>query len=191
MKTAWTAWVLAASSMGVSFAGEREPDIVVCLHRGTEVIPVLARAENQAQRMFGHVGITVAWREGTPKNHGTAEVIEAVLRERTAPDFKPGDLAFATLGVKSGTRIEIFYDRVLASARPGEASSILAHVLVHEITHILEGVARHSESGIMKANWEPEDFRKMRQSLQFAKPDIRLIQAWTERHRGMLTASLR
>jgi hypothetical protein len=28
---------------------------------------------------------------------------------------------------------------------------VLAHVLVHEITHILQGIDRHSESGVMKS----------------------------------------
>jgi hypothetical protein len=35
---------------------------------------------------------------------------------------------------------------------------ILGHVLVHEITYILQGICRHSESRIMKARWELRDF---------------------------------
>jgi len=60
------------------------------------------------------------------------------------------------------------------------APALLAHVLVHEITHILEGVARHSETGIMKANWTLRDYYDMQtKTLQFASEDVELI------HRGL------
>jgi hypothetical protein len=53
---------------------------------------------------------------------------------------------------------------------------ILQHVLVHEITHILEGVARHSETGVMKAKWTLGDFYDMQtKTLPFASEDVDLI----------------
>ena len=54
---------------------------------------------------------------------------------------------------------------------------------MHEITHVLEGVNRHSETGIMKAHWDTMDWRTMRHSfLPFADEDLRLIHAWIKRH---------
>jgi len=44
---------------------------------------------------------------------------------------------------------------------PNQVSSVLAHVLVHEVTHILQGIPRHSESGVMKAQWDSNDFAQM------------------------------
>ena len=56
------------------------------------------------------------------------------------------------------------------------AQILLAHVLVHEIAHILEGVNTHSESGIMKALWSDEDlFEMMKKPLTFTASDIRII----------------
>jgi hypothetical protein len=49
-------------------------------------------------------------------------------------------------------------------------------MLVHEITHILQGVSRHSDSGIMKARWEEDDYSHMdTKPLVFTKTHIVLI----------------
>ena len=53
---------------------------------------------------------------------------------------------------------------------------LLAHVLVHEITDILQGVTRHSSQGVMKAQWSQQDFNLMLgRSLEFASFDVDLI----------------
>jgi hypothetical protein len=43
--------------------------------------------------------------------------------------------------------------RVLVYLDRGQAFSnaLLAHVMAHEITHVLEGIDRHSSEGVMKA----------------------------------------
>jgi hypothetical protein len=66
---------------------------------------------------------------------------------------------------------------------------LLAHVLVHEITHILQGVARHSETGIMKAHWTPVDYRQMLvHPLPFAPEDVQLLQLSMEHRSERLQA---
>jgi hypothetical protein len=53
---------------------------------------------------------------------------------------------------------------------------VLAHVLAHEIAHILQGCSRHSVSGLMKARWNADDFTAIsRNELRFAPEDIELI----------------
>ena len=48
-----------------------------------------------------------------------------------------------------GFHIVVLYDRLAWSGdRPGFAPVLLAHVLVHEITHMLQGICRHSMAGI-------------------------------------------
>jgi hypothetical protein len=172
-------------------AGKQAPDVVVYFHHGSENTPIIASAEEKARHMLASVGISIAWRSGTPANAGSAEVIEAVLVEKTVEDFRPGALAFATLGPRSGTRIEIFYDRVRAHGPVPAVPSILAHVLAHEITHVLEGLDRHSESGVMKAHWSREDLLKMSRELPFAGEDVRLIHDWSARHNQTLQAAAR
>ena len=49
-------------------------------------------------------------------------------------------------------------------------------MLAHEITHILEGISRHSKSGIMKAQWDDaERYRMWSEALAFAQVDVELI----------------
>ena len=39
--------------------------------------------------------------------------------------------------------------------------AILAHVLAHEIGHVLQAIDRHSATGVMKAHWKGPDFADM------------------------------
>jgi hypothetical protein len=55
-------------------------------------------------------------------------------------------------------------------------SFVLAHVLVHEITHILQGFIGHSDTGIMKATWDEYDYMRMeREAMSLTDNDVRLI----------------
>lgn len=95
-----------------------------------------------------------------------------------APEGKsPGVLASAS---PSNASITIFNDRV-ALAMQSSAKfppPLLSHVVAHEIAHVLQGVSRHSESGILKARWDREDFFLMQQSrLTFTSLDVGLIRA--------------
>jgi hypothetical protein len=52
----------------------------------------------------------------------------------------------------------------------------LAHVMVHEIGHVLEQMQRHSENGVMKARWSAADIKRMeRDPLPFAPEDVESI----------------
>jgi hypothetical protein len=69
----------------------------------------------------------------------------------------------------------VFYDRVRKSD-PNRVTYTLAYVLVHEMTHILEGITRHSKRGIMKAQWDRDDHFEMGlERLEFAPEDVDLI----------------
>ena len=58
---------------------------------------------------------------------------------------------------------------------------LLGHVMAHEIAHILQGVARHSERGIMKERWESSDYKQMlKGSLRFTEHDAILIKLGLE-----------
>jgi hypothetical protein len=65
----------------------------------------------------------------------------------------------------------------LAFALPYRGTAVLAHVMAHEITHLLEAVSWHSETGVMKARWDADDFIRMAITpLSFEPEDIDLIQ---------------
>ena len=48
--------------------------------------------------------------------------------------------------------------------------------MVHEITHLLQGIDHHSENGVMKARWNAGDFAEMWYTpLTFTAVDVALI----------------
>jgi hypothetical protein len=54
-----------------------------------------------------------------------------------------------------------------------QGAAILGHVLAHEIGHSLQGIARHSDTGVMKARWTPAEVRNMAvERLKFTEEDI-------------------
>jgi hypothetical protein len=189
MKIIWlaTGFVIAASLANGARKGT--PDVVVFLHENNQKMGDIRMAEALAGRMLAQAGVSVSWRMGRPSNQGSAEVIEARLTNQPDDRIKPGALAYATLGQASGTRITIFYNRIRANGGDSVLAPGLAHVLAHEITHILEGVKRHSDSGVMKACWDLNDWRKLRHSpLPFADEDLRLLHDWIERRNRTLLA---
>jgi hypothetical protein len=86
-------------------------------------------------------------------------------------------LAYALPYKESGTCIHIFIDRVVRmDPNQSLTAALLAHVMVHEITHVLEQSDGHSAEGVMKARWSHEDFQQMEHNpLPFAPEDVRLI----------------
>ena len=88
-------------------------------------------------------------------------------------------LAVATPNEADRGKVAVFGDRVemyVRGLRTRDAGKVLGHVLAHEIGHVLEGIARHSESGLMKAHWTPNDYSEMlRSGLGFAEEDRELL----------------
>jgi hypothetical protein len=100
-------------------------------------------------------------------------VFQVSLSYYTPPDQRPGALAYALPYERS--HIVLFFDRIQKSD-PDLLKQRLAYVLVHEVTHMLEGITRHSKTGIMKAQWDREDrFEIGIGRLEFAPEDVDLI----------------
>jgi hypothetical protein len=161
-----------------SFARDRGPapqrSVTVCMNPGATAAPVY-QAEGAANEILAAAEVKINWQGDVRvcKSPGTGILIE--LKLDTPPDFHPGAMAYALpyAGTTyAGTTIVVFYDRVQAArVRP-----LLAHVLVHEITHVLESIATHSGAGMMKARWTQRDYEDMsRQPLKLADDDLFLI----------------
>jgi hypothetical protein len=79
-----------------------------------------------------------------------------------------------------GLHVRVFYDRVSDPQLfpKFDAPKILGHVMAHEIGHLLQGITRHSETGVMKAHWTAADYGSMAfRPLRFTDEDVRLILA--------------
>jgi len=152
----------------------------VCVNSGTYASAfVFVRAESITGQMFKSAGVALAWHsaasapcQGLP---AARTVILEFVGNRPAGEH-PDALAYAL--PYEADRVVVLYDRIEASADgPTQVSTLLAHVMTHEITHLLQGISRHSETGVMKAHWSAHDFLQMAyKPLPFAPEDIDLIQ---------------
>ena len=130
-------------------------------------------AKRQASQIFKQAGIALQWHG---KKCPTGAIRVGTSWDGPPPSHSDGiAVAFAP-----EMQVVLFYPQLKKRTTLDGLASLLAHVLVHEITHILQKVNRHSLKGIMKTNWDETDYRKMEFSgLGFTEEDIELI------HRGM------
>jgi hypothetical protein len=168
-----------AVAVGTSAQAAQRPDGRVTVYfRDNPSVPdpVSSIARALASDMFAGIGVRIDWLSGQPAaSSATAGAIAIELVTETPGPFLPGALAYAK--PYEGVHIRVFYDRIKYKPAPAE---LLAHVMVHEITHVLQGISRHSDSGIMKANWGGDDFQRMRyKPLSFTEEDVVLT------HRGL------
>jgi hypothetical protein len=166
MKIMGVAVMVAMAGTGAVSAASRQ--VAVCMG----AMPNLAlenRAKGVASGIFAPIGVKIQWHR--PSNC-PAEGIIIAFSDHTPTSLMPGALAYAL--PYEGTHIVIFYDRV--KNKFGNAPCLLGHVMAYEITHILQGMKRHSESGVMKETWTGVDYEQMSwKPLQFADEDVQLI----------------
>jgi hypothetical protein len=161
--------ILAGATCAAGVAQRKVTVCLVELDLATERSQV-ARARGLAAEMFAPVGVKLDWRCPKSGPQGTIVITLATGGE----NLKPGELAYAL--PYEGTHIVIFYDRVRKRG-DNSIADVLAHVMVHEVTHILQGFPRHSATGVMKARWDTDDFLEMGwKPLRFTDDDADLIQ---------------
>ena len=136
---------------------------------------LLYLAKDKAEKIFQAANVDVVWHNGNLESTSPEEqppILVQILRDALASEHRRA-LAFAHAFGNGG--ITVLFERVRASM-PEAPSMSLAYVLVHEITHILEGLDRHSETGIMKGNWNWDDHSAMRRGrLALSVEDVHLI----------------
>ena len=172
--------ITTIAAVAIALAMSARADEGTVYVQGLSVVPapMLNRARSLANQMFASVDVKIDWRIGQQHLSETrrerAIMVEIVTD--TPRELKSGALAFAL--PYEGVHIKIFYDRVQAATDPELTPNVLAHVMVHEITHILQGTCRHSDTGVMKARWAHADYMEMGQKpLSFTDEDVQLIKA--------------
>ena len=161
-------------------AENARPKVIVYVNNDGVQPRVLQLAESTAAGMFSGAGVRIEWRGHEPDGGNLpAGAVAIRLAPQTPVHFMPGALAFAR--PYEGVHITVFCDRIQRVApRSDSTAAVLAHVLVHEITHILQQSEEHSDSGVMKATWTGTDYLEMTSHpLRFTPKDIDRI------HRGL------
>jgi hypothetical protein len=174
---------------GMSSWGERltlaDYTLTVCMNAGPNA-GGWGAALPQASEIFGEIGIRIDWRY-RPHDCDAVQGIVVTLSE-DQPRTKYQD-AFAYAQPYEGIHIEVFYDRIREKMRSERAPLLLAHVLAHEVAHILQGIDRHSRAGIMKAVWGEDDYFDMvRGRMKFTQYDIDLIRLGFDSRKARVAA---
>lgn len=185
-----TAIVIVVVRVG-AFAAEQgnrpESVVPVYVRAGNESLTVLLRAEGLANKMFRAANVEIEWRNGLGSHVARPDEVVVTLVRSGQAQFSSKALAWAL--PYEGTHIEVAYDRV-KEAPLSVQPNLLAHVLVHEITHILQGISRHAPTGVMKAHWDGADYKAISmESLPFTAHDIALIQIGLKRASRAAVAS--
>ena len=164
---------MAAMLAGSAWATSRSDShrLVICIEDGKHAGVADARAK--ASSLFLSAGVKLEWHGDVSFCQGNPDAMVVSLMTSTPKTFHPGALAYAL--PYEGVHIEVFYDRI-AGADPELVPSLMANVIVHEITHILQRIDRHSTGGIMKAVWTSSDYTLMKRSqLRFTAMDREMI----------------
>jgi len=145
--------------------------VTISVYNDAEVpIEVLGQAEQQAERVFEHAGIEVTWLNC--KAPAVSEEASRACREAVFPEHlhlrivrKSRGLKGEAMGISyqaedgSGCYADLFYEPMeqLHKTDGTDVASLLGHVAVHEIGHLLLGIHSHSAAGIMHARWTTEE----------------------------------
>jgi hypothetical protein len=169
---------LLAAAAGQGKQADTASEVTICLHNSIVATPgAIERAKMVARSMFASVGVNISWRASVPEPQPALLVhVSLVVGESAEGDIGPLAEAFPFAGEIG--HIQVRYDRVRTAAGVSRDLEplILAHVLVHEITHVLQCLDRHADTGVMKARWTAEDYYDMRwKPLAFTPEDIELI----------------
>lgn len=183
------AWLVATAMLAVMVgrAQECRPDVqllTVYTLGGNTSIPneVQARARYMAGKVLAGAGVTVKWAKGVRPDDSRkgfcGDSLTIAFDDKAPARFNSSAMAYAIVNAGTSTEIHVFYDRVSSFAESSHMPEFLGHVLAHEIAHILQGVARHSIRGVLKARWDANDCAELtRWPLRFTVEDIKLIHA--------------
>ena len=178
----WTAAIASA-------AGD-EMVVSVRLRVAPEVSAAAGWAKSTAGEMLSSAGVRIEWCESAKKcSHWEDGIV--VTFEAQAPRSLPFQ-AIAAAQAFEGRNIRIYADRLNRLTNKSLKHRLLAHILVHEITHILQACDRHAASGIMKATWTESDYAAIsRTTLPFEPIDIHLIRLGLTKRRGVVDLAVK
>jgi len=163
--------IAAATALASETGPAPERKVTVCMDPSSDGREIRA-AQRLASKVFARIHVRIDWRELRSCPVG-GNALQVTLSYNTPEHQLPGAMAYAL--PYEGSHIVVFYDR-LRKSDANQVTCSLAYVLVHEVTHILEGITRHSTRGIMKAQWDREArFEIAIGRLEFAPEDVDLI----------------
>jgi hypothetical protein len=166
-------------------------DITLRVYNYAHLTPaLLSRSEGVASSIFGAAGLTIRWvdcpisageMDQYPKCHKVPGPSDFVLRflpqAMAETSNSSGDVLGSARACPPGGRgcsAYVYPSRLAGLAVGGLWEyQVLGHVIAHEVGHLLLGANSHSATGIMRAFWQPEDFRRMATGYLLFNPEER------------------
>ena len=186
MKNTWMVAMAVAAGLSAN-AQECRPGVrmltVYTVNDGGAVSNgVMSRARNTATKLLAGAGVTLEWADGErpndPEEGFCGERLMVAFDAKAPERFAGQAMAYANVSAGSGTAIHMFMNRIANFEDRSHMPEFLGGLLAHEIAHMLQGVARHSRTGVMKAPWTERDLEALvKGALPFAPEDVTLIQA--------------
>jgi hypothetical protein len=149
--------------------------------------PLIVAARSCASKLLAPAGVKLIWHDTPTGDPADANSLAMTFLPTTPVTYRTGRnakaLAVALPYASTGQQILVFNDRVSDFVAPYGRRSwvVLGHILAHEIGHVLENVARHSDTGLMQEHWTRDDISMMIWAgLPFAPEDKALIRSRME-----------
>jgi hypothetical protein len=159
----------------------------------------LVDAERECANLFAHAGVRILWINASQDLvwEGPALVVRAAILPRPPVPRRLNVLGSSVLRETGGLQLFLFYDRVEQLGRSAQlpVHTVLAGALAHEIGHVLLRSEKHSQAGIMRAEWSGEQLRELGQGLlEFTADQKRTIRSHIKarriaKQRGAVAAS--
>ena len=119
---------------------------------------VLAQDQAEVTRIYARAGVNAVWANPAQVTVIilTREASDLVNPIKDAMGFAPGS------EVRRGRVAYILAYRVddVAQAHGMDRAALLGAAMAHEVGHLLLSINAHSKTGIMRADWNEEDFRR-------------------------------
>jgi hypothetical protein len=160
----------------------------------------LLLSATQARRLvsviLSQIGVNLTWHTGLSDcDDLPGESVRTAFKIRWAhhaPYTLPaGTLAAARPFGSSGSAITLYQVplRHFLKQHANAPEVVLEYVLAHELAHVMQGLDRHSASGILKANWSyREYFMMLSRTPTFSAEDVDLIRARLETKRSNIAS---
>jgi len=185
--------------------GETGLEITVRVYNYAQVPPNdLARAESEAGSILRRAGVETVWldcplsvaelerypacNQPAGQTHLSLKIVPRSMAQRYGLSSTTMGFALLSSNGNGGSESFVFYGWVerLAELQYAPRHAILAHMMAHEIGHLLLNTNSHFPVGIVRAEWAQEDLqRASREGLQFTAQQAELIrkQVWARTNR--------
>lgn len=176
--------VLGQDTLAARPEADPSPAMTVLLYNYAHTSAgTLTRAEREASRILREAGVETVW-QGCPTGHSAAgppgpcqgpfepaEVVLRILPSATKNGFQ--DTVFGYANVP--TYASVYCDRAVLLATSEnvefELPIILGFAMAHELGHLLLGSNSHSDTGIMRAQWDRQAVQSALMGRQLFTPE--------------------